>query len=146
MNQTEELAYKWLIEQPDNSEIVFQRRDSPDFINQNGSGYEVKLLKDNHIVFTYGQLRKLLKFGKATVLVMAKGKAEPVAQIPIEDLKDNPDYWNQYHIVSYEFPTSTTIFHCLACGEPFQTNQGSRRKYCDDCAEIRIKSGKKQWL
>ena len=99
MNQTERRALDWLMKQgkgeivhqhrelPDFiRELVVQSQGSPDFIDENGKGYEAKLLRENTITFTEGQLEKLLKFaGGVTVLVMDKDKPEPVAHFSAKD-------------------------------------------------------------
>lgn len=134
MNKTEAKAYNWLTDKFKGLEIVFQRRINPDFIDSNGNGYEVKLLRGNAITFSEGQLEKLIKFGKVTIILMNDKNPEPIALIPIKELKDNPPYWKQYRIksfASYQHPI--TDFHCQDCGRSFKAPQGSRRFYCAEC-------------
>ena len=149
MNHSEKEACIWLKNK--GQELVFQRRNTPDFIDSKGHGWEVKLLRGNDITFTAGQLEKLIKFGNATVLVMSAGKDPPVAQIPIAELKDSPAYWHQFHITSYPaLREHITEHNCQDCGVAFSANQGSRTRYCPDCLlkrlthpETRGRKGKK---
>ena len=34
-------------------------------------------------------------------------------------------------------------FHCEACDQPFEVEQGSRQRYCPDCMIKRITAGKR---
>lgn len=70
MNESELIAYDWLIEQGvEASTIVFRSRQTPDFVVDGGRGYEVKRLYGKSIRFTSGQTDKLLEYRNAAVLV-----------------------------------------------------------------------------
>lgn len=145
MNKTETFAFKWLQDKFKGQKIVFQRRNSPDFILENGKGYEAKLLRNNSIIFTEGQLTKLMKFGDADILVMPENLPEPESIIPIAELKDAPIYWKQYRICNYlTFQKPNINYRCEQCGKSFTTPQGSRRRYCPKCLEIRVKHIKQE--
>ena len=140
MNRSERVAYNWLRKRLPTSDIVFQKRNSPDFVTNTGDGYEAKLIRSNAITFTAGQLDKLLEFGKVSVLVMEQGAQEPIAIIPINELKGSPRYWHQYRVVSYDpMPENDVTCHCENCGDPFIANQGSRQRYCPNCLVKKIK-------
>lgn len=71
MNESERIAYDWLLEQGvEASAIVFRARKTPDFVVDGGRGYEVKRLYGKSIRFTSGQTGKLLEHGDAEVLVV----------------------------------------------------------------------------
>ena len=140
MNRSEKAAYNWLRKHIPTCDIVFQKRNSPDFITNIGEGYEAKLLRSNAITFTAGQLDKLLSLGNVDILVMEQGSQEPIAIIPIAELRDKPRYWHQYRIVSYEpMPDNNVNCICQGCGNTFIVKQGSRQRYCPECILKRVK-------
>lgn len=99
MNKTEKIAKEWL-ENNGIQGLVFQRNCSPDFIDANGLGYEVKLSRNNSITFSSGQVDALIERKNVTVLVMEKNNPNPIAQIPINEIKDK-DTWHNYRIRCY---------------------------------------------
>jgi len=99
LNDTEYKAKRWLIEQ--GKEVIFQPRKSPDFICGDGSGYEVKLLRNNSITFSTRQFDILSQYqNPLVVLVFDEGK-EPLFIIPFNDLAARPTYWKHIRIVIY---------------------------------------------
>ncbi len=140
MNRSEKAAYNWLRRRLPSVDIIFQKRNSPDFVTNTGDGYEAKLIRSNAITFTYGQLDRLIDFGRVSVLVMEQGAQEPIAIIPINELKDSPRYWHQYRVVSYgPMPENDVVCHCQDCETTFIVKQGSRQRYCPECVLKRVK-------
>ncbi len=54
-NQTESLALAWLQRRYAEEDITFHPRSSPDFTTADGKGWEVKLARQNAVVFTQRQ-------------------------------------------------------------------------------------------
>lgn len=96
MNITDKKARRWLESQ--GIPVTYSSRSSPDFISNNGHGYEVKLLRRKTIVFGRYQFDLLKDFPAITVLVFNQGEF-PIYQIPFADIKDEPPYWKGIHIV-----------------------------------------------
>lgn len=96
MNKTEKIAYEWL-EKQGKKDIVFQGHTSPDFVDSEGFGYEIKLSRNRAITFSAGQIDKLNAFKNVIILVMDAHKLEPIAQIPIADIQ-GADTWKNYRI------------------------------------------------
>lgn len=112
MNQTETLAYEWLIAQGYSQEqIAFQRRRSPDFVTADGKGWEVKLVRENSIIFSTSQLLSLRDHSHSTVLIFRTGEAAPIGQFPINTV-EVPGYWQHFRLglVDYKnLPEGETI-------------------------------------
>jgi len=90
MNRTERKAYAWLLKQGySEKDIVFRRRETPDFVLSNGKTYEAKRLYGKSTVwFTPSQLESI-KAVNATVLVFSDEMDEPVITIPSRKLIPN---------------------------------------------------------
>lgn len=88
MNITERKAYQWLT-QVGHTNIVYQHNSSPDFIVGGKRGFEVKLVRNNVITFTYEQWELLRAFGDVSILAFAE-KDEPQATIPLCEIATLP--------------------------------------------------------
>lgn len=107
MNITEQKAERWLRAQGITS--IFQPRKSPDFICQDGSGYEVKLLRQNSITFSSSQFETLCNFpGELTVLVFNGGE-EPLHKIQFNEIDRQRPYWRNLQIIVYVTDDGTNI-------------------------------------
>jgi len=80
MNKTEQKAANWLKEQGINAR--FQARANPDFVAQDGTGYEVKLARGKQggqIFFTHHQYQELAKMkGPIYVVIYEADSKEPI--------------------------------------------------------------------
>ena len=101
MNKTELKAFKWL--QAQGKAPIFQSHKSPDFVCPDGTGYEVKLKRENSITFSKTQIEPLKEFpGLVTVLVFNEGE-EPLFVIPFNELRDESHYWKHLRITVYDY-------------------------------------------
>ena len=91
MNKNEKLAYDWLTSKGFTG-IVFRYGATPDFITDQGDSFEVKTLFNKTILFTRKQFEHLLTLDKGTILVFSN-KPEPIAVIPISELRLRPKKW-----------------------------------------------------
>ncbi len=101
MNKTERKARAWLKKQ--GKEVVFQSRNSPDFICKDGEGYEIKLLRRNTITFSTSQYEVLKKFSKQLTILVFNGHDDPLHIIPFGELANQPHYWHQIRLRVYDF-------------------------------------------
>lgn len=87
MNESEELVYNWLIKTKKYkaNEIRFQIRTSPDFICEDGKGYEAKRLNGSSITFSSSQLDDLKK-NNSTIIVTDNAKKEIIKVFPCADI------------------------------------------------------------
>lgn len=89
MYKTEELAFKWLLNQGyKEKDIVYQSRRSPDFILSDGKKFEVKKLYGRVIWFTAEQF-DIIKEENTTVLVFDLETPEPLAIFTMDQLEPN---------------------------------------------------------
>ena len=90
MTKTERKAYQWLLKQgvPKDA-IVYQHRQSPDFVfTDRQDKYEVKRLYGKKILLRALQHEALLvTHGKVNYLVFSDKLDNPVAMIPVTDIK-----------------------------------------------------------
>lgn len=92
MNTTEQKAFNWLLTQGyTNKDIVFQKRETPDFLTSDNKGYEVKLLYGNVVWLYNNQIEELYNMDNTFVIVFDKNKKNPnpVSIIPSKKLKEN---------------------------------------------------------
>lgn len=101
MNKTEEKAERWLQAQEEVSS--FQSRKNPDFVCESGDGYEVKLLRNNSIVFTLKQFGDLERFKNPLKILVFNGGVKPLFIIPFGEIAKQPDYWRHIRIIVYDF-------------------------------------------
>lgn len=95
MNQTERKAFNWLLAQGyQESDIIEQKRKTPDFITKSGAGFEVKLIYGKTIWFHHEQFELLQSQNDTTILVFDKVKTEPVMTIPAKELKEGKVFNN----------------------------------------------------
>lgn len=91
MNQTEKIAYKWLIEILGKKNVQYQPHNTPSFIlSDEAMGYEAKRLYGHSIWFYEQQFTKLKALGDhCEIIVIEDNNPEPVALIPISDIEPN---------------------------------------------------------
>lgn len=88
MNQTERKAFSWLLTQGyQESDIIEQKRKTPDFITKSGAGFEVKLVYGKTIWFHKEQFEFLKNNENCSVLVFNKINTTPILQIPCKELE-----------------------------------------------------------
>jgi hypothetical protein len=92
LNKTELKAKEWLTQQ--GKAVDFHSRSSPDFTCRDGTGYEVKLLRENCITFSMTQFEQLRLFPGELKVVVFDGGIQPDYIIPFSELENIPRYWN----------------------------------------------------
>lgn len=87
MNATEAAAYRWLLasEGYTPETLTFQRRASPDFLGDDGRGWEVKLVRSRHVTFWRPQVTSLKTHGRCLVVLWSSGSA-PELVVPFSSL------------------------------------------------------------
>jgi len=98
MNVTEQKAYRWLEQHTGYSDLVFQQRRSPDFLAPDGTGYEVKKVRNGTILFTDAQWMSLQKHSRVKVVVFNDG-SEPLDIVDFAELPTPPSYWKNYRLI-----------------------------------------------
>ena len=83
MNQTERLAYEWLVKEG-YTNIVFRSNDTPDFLTEQGA-FEVKRLYGNSIFLSDGQYEKLANT-RAKLLIFLDGNTTPSTVLDIRNV------------------------------------------------------------
>ena len=106
MNITEQKAKVWL--EKDGKTVVFQGRRNPDFIDSVGNGYEVKLLRNNSIIFSRSQFEELKTYAGVKVVIYDSDGDEPAFTVPFQEIVDSGKYWRNIHIGVYEVPGGNT--------------------------------------
>jgi len=100
MNKTETLAYAWLIEQGySEADITFRHRQSPDFLTEDGKGWEVKLARQKQVVFSETQIIQLREHPDVTILIF--DDPEPLVA-PFSSLLI-PGYYRGYHLKTVDY-------------------------------------------
>lgn len=116
MNVSERLVYNWLINEKKYkaNEIRYQRGTSPDFMCEDGKGYEAKRLNGNSITFSPPQIDNLKK-NNSIIVVTDNVKEQIVKVFPyayikkitfpriyisgaIRTIKINPKVWKKAKI------------------------------------------------
>lgn len=101
MTTSERNAFIWLQKKgyrPDN--ITYRTNTTPDFITDDGYGYEVKLLsssinnivdnnRNRYLSIDKNQFDRLVKMQNTFILVFEHGNEEPIAVFPSNELADN---------------------------------------------------------
>jgi hypothetical protein len=101
MNQTETKAFNWLITQGyAATDIIEQKRKSPDFIMRDGTGYEVKLVYGKTIWFHIEQFELLKRQKNTTILVFNKIDDIPILILPATDLEKGKMFDNLKIVVA----------------------------------------------
>jgi len=86
MTWSETQAYLWLKAQG-YKDITFTTQDSPDFIVEDGKGFEVKLIRANTLFFSTQQFRQLREFSnELEVLVFEEKNSQPIMIIPFSKI------------------------------------------------------------
>ena len=88
MNRTESKAYHWLETigyKP--QEITYRARLTPDFITNDGKGFEAKRALSHSIWFYEKQAENLSKMCNVSVVVFEDSSELPIASFPSEQLK-----------------------------------------------------------
>jgi len=90
MNETEKVAYNYLITVLGKKNIIFRRETSPDFIESDGDcGYEVKRLYGHSVWIYRRQFETLKSFkGNLTLLVFEDNNPLPIVSVPISSISD----------------------------------------------------------
>jgi len=84
VNKTEVKAYEWL----KNKGLDVFPTDNPDIVCSDGTGYEVKTLRGNQIMFTERQVEALKSYpNKILILVFRDEDTEPYKIFSFEDLE-----------------------------------------------------------
>ena len=96
MNNTERRAYKWLSSQIPKQTITFQHSTSPDFLTQDGKGYEVKRFLGYKIHLNQSQWENLVTLEDCWILVFNEN-VEPLEIIPLKG-KTPPFNWGAFHV------------------------------------------------
>lgn len=88
MNVSERLVYEWLINEKKYkpNEIRYQRGSSPDFMCEDGKGYEAKRLNGNSITFSPPQIDNLKK-NNSIIVVTDNEKKQIIKVFPYADIK-----------------------------------------------------------
>jgi hypothetical protein len=90
MNKTETKAYNWLLNKGYKpKDIVFQKRNTPDYLTSDRKGYEVKLKYGSSIWFYRNQIDALKSMDDAEILVFDKESETPFLIIPSKELLEN---------------------------------------------------------
>lgn len=97
MTKSEKQAYEWLIRKGYTG-IVFSHRTTPDFITNEGE-FEVKLSRNNSIVFSMGQMDQLDVYPDCSVIVFDGISVDPVVIIPYNAIKDRPKLYKNFRIL-----------------------------------------------
>lgn len=89
MNKSEAKAKRWLLEKKGylESEMVFQRARTPDFLCADGKSFEVKRLYSNTIWFYDTQVEQIRNEEDCFVVVISD-EEEPIAIIKSEQIRD----------------------------------------------------------
>jgi len=101
MNETELKAFEWLQAQG-YDKIIYQHRNSPDFLTVDGLGWETKKLRHSAIVFSTTQISNLKTHPSVTVLVFNEDD-KVMARIPFDDISSPPCFWKTIRIVLVDF-------------------------------------------
>ena len=83
MTDTERRAYVWLAKQLPGQDLMYQHRASPDFLSQDGRGYEVKRFSGYKIHLARTQWESLHSIEDCYILVF-DGRDEPLEVIPLK--------------------------------------------------------------
>lgn len=88
MNVSEKIVYNWLIKTKKYkaNEIRYQSRTSPDFICEDGKGYEAKRLNGNSITFSSSQIDNLEK-NNSIIVVTDNEKGKIIKVFLYADIK-----------------------------------------------------------
>ena len=84
-NPTETIAKEWLASK--GITVTFQPRRSPDFIADNGDGYEVKFIRNNTVTFFTSQLESLRNHPNCTILGFKPSATEPCLAVKFSELE-----------------------------------------------------------
>lgn len=115
MNISEQKAYRWLQYQGYKG-IVFRARVTPDFITEDGKGFEVKKARNNSIWFSYGQFESLQEMSNTDILVYDDDET-PIAIIPFNEIKDGQKYWKNIRIINPTGKMNKTIIFKVSSEE-----------------------------
>jgi hypothetical protein len=117
MNKTEHLAHNWLISKGYTG-LRFHHRDTPDFTTEQGKGFEVKLVRNGTILFSFEQFAHMMTVDNSFVLAFSD-KPVPDAIIPVEDLRNGINVWKNIQLVVPNHPRQRYVAdlkHGLAVG------------------------------
>ena len=98
MNKSEEICYKWMIEQGYKEEdIFFTPNKSPDFTCNDGSRYEAKKLYGRNILMYATQIESL---ENAIIVVVDTNKERDIRMSDIPEFHGNPNDldWNPEYV------------------------------------------------
>lgn len=89
-NITEEKGYKYLLSKGySETDIVFQRRDSPDFLTADNKGFDVKRKYGNVIWFSESQFLKIKSLDNIEILVFNDESNLPITKFSSKELEPN---------------------------------------------------------
>lgn len=134
MNKTEIKGSNWLRRQGYQG-FLFYCRQSPDFLTPDGKGFEIKLARNNTIVFFESQVQSLKGHPDVTIVVFDDTSDEPIALIPFREIPLKTSYWRNIHIRILDRYANPHIItrKCIICGNTYEKLNTSKIRYCEPC-------------
>lgn len=147
MNDTEQRALSWLVKYTGlaRDNFRFQFRDTPDFIDSLGRGWEIKHTTNGLLVFFSDQIERLVAFqGDCHVLVFRGDNEYPESSLPAGALRETAKlhgYRVTIHPTSATKPSEQSVIRIARLRLGLSISQMAERLYVSEMTIRRWESG-----